>query len=315
MVEDLLRGFVREPWVEELDFSTLERVNATFVSAHFKEREADVVWRLKTRRAQWVYVYLLLEFQSTVDPFMALRILVYVGLLYEDLVRRDDLLPDGKLPPVLPIVAYNGLAVWSAAREVAELIAELPGGLGKYLPRLSYLLLDEGRVAPEELPAPGNLAGALVRLEQSRELQEMRSWVGATALSGPQHRELRRAFLAWLEGSFRRAKWPTADIPEAAGLQEDRTMLAEKLELWREEFIEEGRREGRQEGRLQGLVEGEQRGLRAGEARVLLRLVEKKFGTVPPEVRERIDRASADDLLRWGERLLAASRLDEMFGA
>ena len=60
-------------------------------------------------------------------------------------------------------------------------------------------------------------------------------------------------------------------------------------------------------------MEGEQRGLRAGEARVLLRLVEKKFGTVTPEVRERINSASADDLLRWGERLLAAGGLDEVF--
>jgi hypothetical protein len=28
MVEDLIRGFVREQWVDDLDFSTLERKNA-----------------------------------------------------------------------------------------------------------------------------------------------------------------------------------------------------------------------------------------------------------------------------------------------
>jgi hypothetical protein len=32
-------------------------------------------------------VYLLLEFQSTVDPFMAVRIMVYLGLLYQDLIK------------------------------------------------------------------------------------------------------------------------------------------------------------------------------------------------------------------------------------
>ena len=31
-VEELLRGFVHEGWVERLDFSTLERVGASFVS-------------------------------------------------------------------------------------------------------------------------------------------------------------------------------------------------------------------------------------------------------------------------------------------
>ena len=29
MVEDLLRGFVHEEWVERIDFSTLERVNGS----------------------------------------------------------------------------------------------------------------------------------------------------------------------------------------------------------------------------------------------------------------------------------------------
>ncbi len=32
MVEDLLRGFVREPWVQGLDFSTLEKVNGSYVT-------------------------------------------------------------------------------------------------------------------------------------------------------------------------------------------------------------------------------------------------------------------------------------------
>ncbi|MEX1058175.1 MAG: Rpn family recombination-promoting nuclease/putative transposase [Natronospirillum sp.] len=57
---------------------------------------------------QWLYVYLLLEFQSTVDPYMAVRIMTYLGLLYQYLVRQGELTPAGKLPPVLPVVLYNG---------------------------------------------------------------------------------------------------------------------------------------------------------------------------------------------------------------
>ncbi|TVQ22731.1 MAG: hypothetical protein EA382_11495, partial [Spirochaetaceae bacterium] len=34
-VERLLTSFVDEPFVKELDFSTLERVNSTFVSEEF----------------------------------------------------------------------------------------------------------------------------------------------------------------------------------------------------------------------------------------------------------------------------------------
>jgi len=42
MVADLVRGFVREQWVEELDFSTLERVSEMRVSHDLREREDDI---------------------------------------------------------------------------------------------------------------------------------------------------------------------------------------------------------------------------------------------------------------------------------
>lgn len=108
MVEDLVREFVPEAWVERLDFSTLERVNASFVSTKLKRRESDMVWKLRRRDGAPVYVYLLLEFQSSVDRFMAVRLMAYVALLYQDLMDRGELTPDGLLPLVLPLVVYNG---------------------------------------------------------------------------------------------------------------------------------------------------------------------------------------------------------------
>jgi len=74
---------------------------------------------------------LLIEFQSTVDPWMAVRIMTYVGLLYQDLIRRGDVLKDRKLPPVLPIVLYNGDAKWTAATDIAALIPKAPGLVAK----------------------------------------------------------------------------------------------------------------------------------------------------------------------------------------
>lgn len=80
MVADLLNGFVAEDWVRELDFNTLEKQSGSYVSDDLRPRADDVVWRVRWR-GRWLYVYLLLEFQSDVDRFMAVRLLVYVGLL------------------------------------------------------------------------------------------------------------------------------------------------------------------------------------------------------------------------------------------
>ena len=47
---------------------------------------------------------------------------------------------------------------------------------------------------------------------------------------------------------------------------------------------------------------------------MLLRLLTKRFGEVPPEVRQRIETADAETLLQWSERVLDADRLDEVLG-
>ena len=96
-VERLLTSFVDERFVDELDFSTLERVNASFVSEEFARREADVIWKLSFR-GRPVYLFLLIEFQSSVDRWMALRFLRYVAEFYQSLVAEGQTPP---LPSVL----------------------------------------------------------------------------------------------------------------------------------------------------------------------------------------------------------------------
>ena len=89
LVIDFLRDYVQQDWVRFLKFDTLQRVNSSYVQKADKQRIGDVVWRLQLKDGGgWVYMYLLLEFQSRVDRYMALRMLVYVGLLYQDLIKQ-----------------------------------------------------------------------------------------------------------------------------------------------------------------------------------------------------------------------------------
>ena len=63
MVEELIRGFVREAWVNDLDFDTLERKNGSYISDDLREREDDIIRRVKWReRDRWLLVYFLIEF-------------------------------------------------------------------------------------------------------------------------------------------------------------------------------------------------------------------------------------------------------------
>ena len=304
MVSDLLTGFVREDWVQELDLSTLEKVNASYVADEVRERHDDLVWRVRWGE-EWLYVYLLLEFQSTVDPYMAVRMPAYVSLLYQDLIRQGKLTDKGSLPPVLPVVLYNGEPRWSAATEVDELIDRVPGGLERYRLSMQYLLLDEGQILEQETSTElKNLVHALFRLEYSRNEQDLIKVLAQVVewLKAPEQRGLRRAFLTWFRRVYLRRKHvPEPDrelIDQAQELEEVHEMLAERVEKWHEYWKQEGRQEGSQQT----------------AAKTLLRLIERKFGPEAKEAsRPRVERAAVGELEMWLDRILDAERVEDVF--
>jgi hypothetical protein len=295
--------------VEDLDFATLERAGDGYVSDDLREREDDIVWRVRLGR-EWLYVYLLLEFQSSADPFMAVRILVYLGLLCQDLIRAGHLTVGNRLPPVLPVVLYNGKPRWTAAQEIADLFAEAPGGLERYRPRLRYLLLDEGRYADSELAPLRNLAAALFRLENSRTPQDVEHVLAALVdwLKAPEQASLGRAFTVWLKRVLLPGRMPGVKFDNLNELQEVKSMLAERVIEWTEEWQRQGLERGLGLGRREGRREGRQE----GEAAMLLRLLERRFGTVDEALRQRLQAADADTLLRWGERIFQASTAEDV---
>jgi predicted transposase YdaD len=302
LVADLLRGFVAGDWVAELDFTTLEKQSGSYVSDDLRPRADDVVWRVRWRD-RWLYVYLLLEFQSAVDPFMAVRLLAYVGLLYQDLIRARQFASEGHLPPVLPVVLYNGRLRWTAATEVADLLVPPPAGLAGYQPRLRYLLLEENRFAAGELAPMRNLVAALFQLENSRGPEELQQVVERLVewLQAPEQASLRRAFAVWLRDVLLPARLPGVRIDAVLELSEVQNMLAERVLEWTQEW------------KQQGLDEGRQEGLKAGESLMLQRLLTLKFGPLDAATRARLAAADSETLLVWGERVLAAGSLAEVF--
>jgi len=297
LVRDLLSGFVQEAWIDDLDLSTLEKTNSSYVSDDLREREDDTIWRVRCRD-EWIYVYILIEFQSTVDRFMSVRLMTYIGLLYQDLIRTDALLGNGKLPPVLPLVLYNGKQRWSSATSVQDLIQQVPGGLSKYCPTLTYLLLDEGRHDLQGVSAD-NLVAAIFRLEQSDNPADVRAMVQELIkwLKAPEQTSLRRAFAVWIRRVLLPVRLPGKPLPETNNLLEVDAMLAERVKEWTHEWKQEGRQEGRQEG----------------EAGLLLRLMHLKFGELDSETIARIQSTDADQLLIWSERIFNAKTAEDIF--
>ena len=277
MVQDLLEGFAARDWSDTLDLDSVTALPASYVSHELQQRHGDLVWRVRFRDDRWLYLVLLLEFQSNVDRSMAVRMLTYTGLLYQRLIDEGVLRKHGSLPPVLPIVIYNGRGPWTAPTDVADLIAATEAALAPYQPSQRYFLLDEGRTRPVDLPA-GNLVSALVALERMREGEEAEEGLKTVIdlLKGQQNDELRRAFSAWVRAALMPAGYRPKETEPLAQLEEMRSMLAENVQEWTREWVAQGRKEGREEGREEGIETGIERG-RAEERSLLCRLAARKF--------------------------------------
>ena len=289
VIRDLLTGFIKEDWIAHLDLDSLEKVSSSFVSDDLRDRESDVIWRARFGD-DWIYVYLLIEFQSTIDPFMALRIMTYVGLLYQDLIKQQKLSPHARLPPVLPVVLYNGEKRWNAAVDVSDLVQSVPRELERYRPRMPYLLLDEGAIVGSEhwSPEARNVVAAIFRLEHHRGTREAVELIGLLArwLEAPDQTRLRRHFAIWIK----RVLLPNW-IPESEGtewqnlnkLNEVHNMLAERAKRWSEQWkqqgleegLKQGREEGRKQGRQEGLLESEQKGEQKARLEVARNMIER----------------------------------------
>ncbi len=265
MIRDLLLGFIPADWIAELDFTTLKKYPTEFIDDRLRNRRSDVIWRVRWGK-NWLYLHLLLEFQSGVQRFMAMRLFTYIDLLYQDLIRSRQLGRPRRLPSVLPIVLYNGRRHWTAPTDLDALIEPSPANLVPYRPRARYLLIDESAYADADLASMRNLVAALFRLENSREPETVRQVLVALAdwLAEPEQEELRRSFLLWLQEGFLKARLPNVSLPELNNLEEARIMLADRIVDWTQQWKEQGLREGRQEGLY-------------SERRLLLRQIRRRF--------------------------------------
>jgi hypothetical protein len=235
--------------------------------------------------------------------------MVYLGLLYQQLLRQGELTADGRLPLVLPIVLYNGEERWSAPLELAELIRGIDEESGIFIPRLRYHLIDEGAFRPQELKGGGNLASLLFRLERSGSRREMRRIAGELVrlLRGPDLRGLRRAFLVWFNRVFLAGR-VEEHIPETVELEDFRDMLEKSVERWGREIGEKALQRGVKAGRKEGLKEGLKEG-----AEILLAVLEARFGSLDDQVRKKVRAAGPERLREWGRRSATAQRLEDVF--
>jgi len=256
VVEDLITSFVPGDFVRDIDFSKLKSCARSFVTENYREREADVIWHVKVK-GRPVYFYILIELQSSRDRWMALRMLVYILLLYQDLIVKEKI--TGKLPSVFPLLLYRGDIEWKDPLSLSDLIEVPFKAFRPHVPEFSFLLIDEKRFSKESLLALDSIMARVFLVEKAT-LDDL-SRISA-AFQEIYQKEvklpLKRILKIWFMRKLRMSGLPTAGVNLDKG--EVFEVLEANIARDRARLREEARREGSVEGMEKGMEEGMEKG-------------------------------------------------------
>jgi hypothetical protein len=222
---------------------------------------------------------------------------------------------------VLPVVLYQGTAPWTAPTSFAELYElseEAQRDLGEYLLSFRYVL-DNLQATPDETLMARDVTVmtrvALVTMKHARaadllaHLEALGRRGDLRALLSTEHgrawwrRNVRYSLAAndWLDlETLMRVLTPVT------GPEMEETMLTygQKMEL---EMMERVEKKVTQQI-TEKVTEKAQRDL-------LLRMLGRRFGSLPADVVERIEQAGTDEIEHWADCILDATSLEDMFAA
>ena len=262
LVQQLIEGFAPKELVKLMDFTTLKQHNGHYITPLFEEKREDLVWSVEVN---WegstviLYLYLLLEFQSKNDSSMALRILHYVASFYSSLLKTKETNLRKGLPPVFPIVLYNGNNRWSAKQSIQELIKpQVPEFLRAYQPALRYYLIDEGSYSDEQLAATANSVSGVFGVEKaSRNHEEMQAAVERLVeivKQDPNKERIDKVITRWLKRHLHYLG-DSQNWEHIHSLIEDHAMIAENIRKWPEQLRAEGIEQGYQKAQAEAEAE------------------------------------------------------------
>lgn len=221
----------------------LEKYNSSYIDPKFKNKEADIVYRIKDKN-----IFLLIEHQTKIDKDMPYRLLDYSN----GIMRSAS--EDKKRPSVIPIVLYTGKTKWKIENETIEkqqFFKEVKLIDGE------FNLIDINDFSKKELLEDDIFITKMMLVEKCKDEIEMVQALEKieNKIKEEDKSTFRRIVKEiWsLRIGTENANKILEKIEEGSG---NMMAVMEMLLAENEKYINIGRQEGRQEGRLEGRLEG-----------------------------------------------------------
>jgi predicted transposase YdaD len=324
---ELLQSQLPAPLTAAIDWPTLRRIEGSFVDAALQDRLSDLLFEVQVHGAP-LLLHVVVDHKSRADWATALQLARYTLRIHDRWLAEH---PNARsLPPVLPFVVHHGDRPWQAARSVDELVdlAAFPPAAADLLRplqlRLPFVLFDLAAMDDAAIEA---LRLSVVTGLTLRFLQVLRGLDPAAALAqvvrwGPLLVGLAR-HVRGKDVLVALFSWYSARV---GGSPQDLRIIMGKIQEHDEEFPayslldalhDEGRELGMKAGLQQGLQKGLQQGLQQGELagtrHLLETMLRARFGADLAPFADRLAAADVATLQTYGERLLRAERIEQVF--
>jgi hypothetical protein len=183
---DLVKEMLKASWAKDLEEENLILVDKEYILSDYEENESDIVYKANIDGKEVIF-YILLEFQSSVDYRMPLRLFFYINEILREYVKNlnkeDKKNKKGfNVPAVIPIVLYNATRKWNAPRYFKDIVNESEL-FGDNIVNFKYQLFDVNhQYTKEDLIKNNNITSAIFLLDQKVEPLEFLNRLKAVAL-------------------------------------------------------------------------------------------------------------------------------------
>jgi hypothetical protein len=195
---------------------------------------------------------------------------------------------------VLPLLANQGPGNWQYSCEFADLFGAVPPSLSSYLPAFRHALVDLARVEDLALSTEVRLRAFLKALKYSRR-EDLPDRIDILLAEAPVLDEQDLfVIVTYLDKSTTALN---NNVMRDALVRLAPERMEKIMGCITQPYYDQGKAEGKAEG----------------EANILSRLLERRFGTLPGPLRQRIFAADVGSIEAWVDRAFDAPDLQSIF--
>jgi hypothetical protein len=181
---DLIKETLKANWAKGLKAEQLTLVNRSYITSDYEEKETDIVYSANVNGSEVIF-YVLLEFQSSLDYRMPLRLFFYISEILREYAKNAEhkaFDKSIKIPAVVPLVLYNGKSIWDVPTRFRDIVQseEL---FGDHIIDFRYDLFDvNNKFSKEDLIKNKSITSAIFLLDQKIEPREFLDRIKTIAL-------------------------------------------------------------------------------------------------------------------------------------